>query len=183
MDGLTPPSPQAVRHHHTAHTSTTHTTTSLHLLLHGDLRLILKAGILTTHLHAETRLIPQEELVEVRPSLRTTSNASEAPSVQLASERGELGLLEVPWQDLSRELLLLVDDKALAVWDPGNDVGMLLAGENVHQLHVTRSEHHGENIIYFHDVSLLRLTCDIAQDRKIEFGQQHAQCTPSAVRT
>lgn len=63
-----------------------------------------------------------------------TRDTTKTPSVQLASEGGKLGLLEVFRQDSGSKLLRLVDDKSLAVWEPSDDIRVRLFGKNVKEL-------------------------------------------------
>lgn len=88
----------------------------------------------TGHLHAEFRLVSTKELVEVSPSLWPTRNPSETPTIELARETGEFAGLEVLWQDFVGKSLLLVDNEAISVREPANDISVGIIGQDIHQL-------------------------------------------------
>jgi hypothetical protein len=91
-------------------------------------------GVLTTHLHAKTKVPTLEVLMVVGTCLWSTSDSCEVPSVELARERSELGVLEIFWHDFSGESFLLINHKASAMWEPRNDISILLVRENLHEL-------------------------------------------------
>ncbi len=74
-------------------------------------------------------------LVIICTSLGASGNAREAPPIQLSSKARELGVLEIKRHHLGSELSLLQDDESLPMWKPGDDVGNLSIGKNLHQLH------------------------------------------------
>ena len=70
----------------------------------------------------------------IRSHFRTSSDAGKAPSVQLASERGELGRLEVFGQNITGKLFLLVNKERTAMWEPRNCIGIFLVAQNFVEL-------------------------------------------------
>lgn len=72
----------------------------------------------------------------ISASLRSSSDASEAPPIQLPCKARELGMLEIKRHYLGSELSLLQDYKSLPMRKPSDDVGNLSIGKNLHELHV-----------------------------------------------
>ena len=98
---------------------------------------LLGTGVLVglaAHLHAKTRFSTLKVLVVVSSSLGSASDTSKAPSVELASKGRVLGVLEILGEDIRGELFLLVNDKALSVGKPGDDVIGLFVRDNLHEL-------------------------------------------------
>lgn len=81
---------------------------------------------LAAHLHTQAKLSSLKELVIVSSRFRTTRYTGETPAIKLAGKASKLGLLEVEGQDIGGKFLLLVNDKAFAVRQPRDNVGMLL---------------------------------------------------------
>ena len=102
------------------------------LLLQRTCRVLVAR--IARHLHAEFGFVPTKELVEVRSRLGTTGDAGKAPAVELAGETREFARLEVLGEDFIGEGLLLVDDKAVAMGKPTDNVGVGFVGKDVHQL-------------------------------------------------
>ena len=98
------------------------------------LRIRLDVRGLAGHLHTEAKVVFLEKLVVVGSCFWATSDTSKTPSVQLASEGSELGLLKEFRQDFSGKLLFLVDDEGLAVREPSDDIRVRFLSENVKEL-------------------------------------------------
>ena len=92
---------------------------------------------LAAHLHAEAMPVTLEEVVVVGARLRTTCHADIAPAVKLASKGGKLGLLvKVLGEDFEFKCLLAEDHKTATMGKPGNDIGIIIIVENLHELQV-----------------------------------------------
>jgi hypothetical protein len=73
---------------------------------------------MATHSKTETRIIPKEELVIVRPHFWPPRHTSEPPAIEFSSKGGKLCRLEILRKNLGSKLLLLVDDEGTSVWQP-----------------------------------------------------------------
>lgn len=93
----------------------------------------LGSFILAVHLSTKSFVSSLEELMVISSELRTTSYASEVPSVELSCEACVLGLAEVCWKDSVCELLAIDDDKRSAMRQPRNGIGVCWGREDLHQ--------------------------------------------------
>jgi hypothetical protein len=75
------------------------------------------------HLLAQVWLSAEEELVVVAAGIVTAGKTGESVEVELALERGQLGLTEVLGHDMVHELLWLVNNEAASVRLPGDNRG------------------------------------------------------------
>lgn len=99
----------------------------------GSLVVVVANGM-TAHLHAQAKIVTLEEFVVVGSRLGTARDASKIPTVELSSEGGEFGFLKVFGHEFRREALLVENQKAATVREPGDDIGIFLVGKNFHQL-------------------------------------------------
>ena len=111
------------------------------------------AGRVTRHAKTQAGVLTTKELVIVGAHLWTSSHASESPSVQLAGKRGELRRFEISWQDMRSEALLLVNDEAPTVGQPGDRISIFFVAQNIEQLRSRfgRGRWTGEASCYQHD--------------------------------
>mmetsp|Transcript_12655 Transcript_12655/g.34914 ORF Transcript_12655/g.34914 Transcript_12655/m.34914 type:complete len:250 (+) Transcript_12655:1577-2326(+) len=91
-------------------------------LLLGDAR--------SLHHLAKMREAPEEHLVVVRVPVPALRDASKAPSVGLADEGGELGVLEVGRDDADLELAWLEHPPRSAMRHPGDDICQIWPAED-----------------------------------------------------
>jgi hypothetical protein len=86
---------------------------------------------LTSHITAQLSLLPDKVLVVVSAEVQrlpVSSYSLKAIDVQLSCEGFVLGLSEVSWHNVDREILELEDTESSSVWLPRNNIFCAFVG-------------------------------------------------------